>query len=93
MLKRIVREVAAAVLILAPLFANASLVGAGDNNTADGSFRLTTTTGPFVISNPVGPLEFRSSVEFDLRDVLSTDTITDARFTVSGTVETEKDLR
>lgn len=91
MLKSIARAAAAAIFILSPLFAYASLVGAGDNNTADGSWRLTTTTGPFLVSN-TGTVEFRSSVEFDLRDVLSTDTITDARFTVSGTVETEKDL-
>jgi len=82
----------AAALVLGPISAHASLVGAGDNDTSNGSFRLTTTTGPFLVSNPLGPLEFRSSVEFDLRDVLITDTITDARFTVSGTVQTEKDL-
>src|SRR5262245_9868105 len=77
---------------LGSLYARASLVGAGDNDTSDGSFRLTTTTPPFLVSNPVGPLEFRAAVEFDLREVLITDTITDARFTVSGIVQTEKDL-
>ena len=83
---------AGAVALLGSMFAHASLVGSGDNDTSDGSFRLTTITLPFLVSNPVGPLEFRSSVEFDLRDVLITDTITDVRFTVQGAVQTETDL-
>jgi len=89
--------VALAVLLVSTLneadSAHGASVAAGNNDTPDGSFQLTTFTPPFLVSNPVGPLENRAGVKFDIRDILATgSTFLDAQFVVRGTVETEKDL-
>ncbi|HKA40721.1 MAG TPA: PEP-CTERM sorting domain-containing protein [Burkholderiales bacterium] len=68
------------------------LVGAGTSQDNGATFQLTTTTPPFLISNPVGPVENRGAVEFDLRGVKELPIFQDARFVVRGTIESNKDL-
>ena len=68
------------------------MVGAGTSQDNGATFQLTTTTPPFLISNPVGPVENRGAVEFDLRGVKALPIFQDARFVVRGTIESNKDL-